>query len=241
MGKKRGVLSLIAICAVLLLVPVLLQKLPLGANLKAPQQPLLPPCSQEGVENLFPTVPNLKPIKTLEMWSQRYHAQVEAVLEGHIKQVQSMNSCNETLISQPESSLKMLASSLPLWKGERNLKQSDAPAVLSEYLRTYECALVEYNLYLVSEIIKSAETQPEVNKMIRKAHQHINNEAIISRRALERSLTIASGIHRLQPLDADLTCLQKASLDIRNSLALSAEAASCLPRVWDTKDPLRDL
>lgn len=45
---------------------------------------------------------------------------------------------------------------------------------------------------------------------------------------------------RLRPLEAELECMQRMSIDIRNIAALSAETSACMPRTWYAKDALRD-
>ncbi len=62
-----------------------------------------------------------------------------------------------------------------------------------------------------------------------------------ARPTLERTLSIIGGLDRLNLLKLDIECLRRASLDLRNTLGLVAEAASCMPRSWDVRGSLRDM
>lgn len=68
----------------------------------------------------------------------------------------------------------------------------------------------------------------------------INEERVVARVTLHRVLTLIGNFGRLRPLEAELECTQRLSLDIRNISALTAETSSCLPRIWNAKDVLRD-
>jgi len=134
------------------------------------------------------------------------------------------------------------------------LSQLDIGTVLLEYLNMYECALVERSLLLPSHT-SSQEARRE--KAIRGAlplwlemimtanvawtdRATILEELLVARRAVHRTVVFLSGYNKLSLLDMEIKCFQQASLDVRNGLALSADAASCLPRIWNAKDPMRD-
>ena len=68
----------------------------------------------------------------------------------------------------------------------------------------------------------------------------IVEELATTRDTMHRLLSLIGGMERMRILTAELECVQRASLDARNAFGLAAETASCLPRVWDHKDPLRD-
>ena len=68
--------------------------------------------------------------------------------------------------------------------------------------------------------------------------QIIEDELTISRKALARTLQLISVGQGIDIIEGELTCVQRASLDIRNAFALAAEAGSCLPRTFDVKDSL---
>ena len=69
----------------------------------------------------------------------------------------------------------------------------------------------------------------------------MKEEVALARPTLHRTLSLIGGIDRLRPVDSSFECLQRASLDIRNILGLTAEVTSCLPRILDTRGSLRDL
>lgn len=158
------------------------------------------------------------------------------------------------------SALGVIAQSLPPWQDPNDfarLDRNDVGIVLLEFLRVYECALVDHNYYLVLDVIEerfreeagggplprvvpSFDYQELIVEMERR-RKIILQEMTVARPALERALQIITSIARLSPLDAEMHCLQRASLDLRNGLGLASDASVCLPKGWDAKDPLRDL
>ncbi len=134
------------------------------------------------------------------------------------------------------------------------LSELDVGTVLLEYLRMYECALVERTLFLPThtldqeskrEELISGNILPALERMIVAVivwtdRETIIEELLIARRAINRTVTMLSGYNRFNVLNMELQCLQQASLDMRNGLALAADSTSCLPRIWNAKDPLRD-
>ena len=162
---------------------------------------------------------------------------------------------------KPSLATARLACRLPPWENKSDLNglsRGDTPAVLLEYLRTYECALTERRQFLSTKVrddmrihgslknnildlisfITSEESA--FDKEYEDQRSKIENELAISRPTLNRALRIVSGIGKMHTLEAEIECFQRASLDLRNSFALGAETASCLPRVWDAQDSLRD-
>lgn len=147
------------------------------------------------------------------------------------------------------------------------LRYADIGRVLTEYLDAYECALYEYKLWndLGVEYIKEATEEQKkqssssssagedsggwfLNKVdfftlgekILERDDLVDHQLAIARPALEKSLQYIANIIRLRPMEAELLCVQRASMDIRNVMALSAEASACLPRTWNAKEVLRD-
>jgi len=134
------------------------------------------------------------------------------------------------------------------------LSELDIGTVLLEYLRMYECALVERTLFLPNHTIDqetkreefiSGNILPALQRMLVAVmawtdRETIIEELLIARRSINRTVTMLSGYNRFNILNMELQCLQQASLDMRNGLALAADSASCLPRIWNAKDPLRD-
>lgn len=146
-----------------------------------------------------------------------------------------------------------LASQLPPWEESSRhaeLGHSDTPAVLLEYLRTYECALMERYFFLFGDVNKEMReiferedmelTWSEITQEFVEQERKIRYELSASRPALHRVLTATSGRGRMSGLDMEAECFYRASMDLRNAMAMAAEASACFPRVQDVKDPLRD-
>jgi hypothetical protein len=167
---------------------------------------------------------------------------------------------DDPLASQTLPELTALAASLPPWQKQEDLdslKNTDMGFVLMEYLRVYECALKERDLFLRQSILDEQWqnlddpnitndspreiTEGELLAKSEYERKIINKELAISRPLLERALMMQTGKTKLNALDMELVCMQRASLDLRNGLALSAEASACLPRAWNAKDVLRDI
>jgi hypothetical protein len=196
-------------------------------------------------------------------WPAKYHTRVNEIIEEYLKPPEIIACLNPVLIPLAASSkLYALASELPPWQDPTDLAQldrNDYGIVLLEYLRIYECALFDHNFgpYLVMEIIQERYEDEagggplpliiddflfeDLKKEIRFRRRLIEQEIATARPALERALIVISSLTRLSPLDAELECLQRASLDLRNGLGLAADASVCMPKGWDVKDPLRDL
>ncbi|MDD5025924.1 MAG: hypothetical protein PHH13_00950 [Candidatus Peribacteraceae bacterium] len=216
--------------------------------------------------------PKLNTANVLDEWSNSYHSTVSKIIEEDLGELVLDSSplrspsrsprCTATNYAgflTPRSELKSLAKKLPSWKNSTNLSrlnQLDMGTVLLEYLRMYECALVERLNLLPAYILRQEAYRqwvlfglsvpkvvieiPILGGMDDDERFRIRKELVTARAALLKTLTFVSGYNRLQPIDMELICVQRASLDIRNGLALAADAASCLPRVWNAKEPLRD-
>ena len=169
----------------------------------------------------------------------------------------------------PQSSLQSLASQLPTWQSARGkapqLKQTDIGLVLLEFLNVYECAIQERFYFLTRDawnttyensvssagnlggIIAGGSSSSKgtsyslVLEETFKELPVLESELLSARDILNRTLSIISGMNRYLALDRELRCIEGASLDLRNATALAAEAATCLPRIWNAKDPLRDI
>ncbi len=68
----------------------------------------------------------------------------------------------------------------------------------------------------------------------------INNERQRSRTALERSLYALRSPDIHYEVARQLTCYIRASLDLRNELNLTADAISCMPKIWDALTSIHD-
>ena len=144
----------------------------------------------------------------------------------------------------------LLAEKLPTWaKGDLILSRFDTARVLLEYLRVYECALTEFDNFILFDTRQEEFDANGVNFVYHlsellddsvKRADVIIQERLIARRALHRALTLIGAFERLRPVEAELECMQRFSLDVRNVAALTAEASACMPRAWNAKDTLRD-
>ncbi len=186
-------------------------------------------------------------------WKNLYHETVAKVVEEYLQGLDKSIRCSEPTYEkayEPGTELKNLAQKLPTWKDDPStLKRTDIGLVLLEYLRSYECPLQERYHFLSLESAELLEkkagssagnTYPEVGFEMSRESQIILAELTTARTTLMRTLSVVDGINRLFPLSAEMECLEKSSLDIRNAAALSAETSACFPRVWNAKDPLRD-
>ncbi len=213
------------------------------------QYPILSPCA--GAEDLFPRYPDLEGGEEdrVDAWRRIYHTTANDVSEAHLKHTEI--ACTENARETPSGTLLDLAAKLPPWSDDEDisrLTERDIGAVLLEHLRIYECSLKEHAFFLPSDIDEEL-LRRGGGKYERSLHteelserqEEIGAELKLSRRALHRTLAAIGGIDRLRPLSASLECLQRASLDIRNILGLTADTAACLPRTWDARGSLRDL
>ena len=130
-----------------------------------------------------------------------------------------------------------LAALLPPWKESSrlaHLSEMDIGPVLLEYLRTYECSLSERDNLLFIIVPREHGTDSMERGLyqdtVAEQSELITHERSIARATLDRTLLILGGLDRLTPLGADIECLKRTSLDIRNSLGLVSQAAACLPR-----------
>lgn len=195
-------------------------------------------------------------------WPDEYHKNVNAVIEEYMGPLKlKCDAGSYEALLQPGTALQSLARSLPSWNDPRVVvSRFDTPRVLLEYLRVYECALHEFDTFSLlmtreeefAELVESyggdvdvalANWEYQFPDLAQDSAQRTNlitKELDLARRTLTRTLSMMSAYERLKPLEAELECMQRMSLDARNIAALMAETSSCLPRVWNAKDPLRD-
>lgn len=213
------------------------------------EHPILAPCGRldDRYEHLM--FSNTK----LEEWPEMYHKKVNAVIEEYLQPATiECDAEGYDTLSEPGMELMELAASLPTWNDpDVPLSRLDTARVLLEYLRIYECVLMEFDefvyydtrdeeyeergdlgflKYFLSDLMNSAFLRSEI----------ILRERAVARTAMHRAVTILGAFDRLGPLDAELECMQRFSLDMRNIAALTAETSACLPRIWNAKDSLRD-
>jgi hypothetical protein len=194
---------------------------------------------------------------SITRWSCHYHETVDTILEGILDQSQP-SVCGPSS-DDATKELQALADKLEPWKAEAEKPDDEkepvtldqAPSILQEYLRVYECALYEHETNL--PVAVSAAIYEEEEKDDNVAHELFKHtlrslsdrdrllyELSRSREALQNSLLLLSRGRPSSAMSGHLECLQRISLDIRNIMGLAAEAGSCLPKSWNARDVLRD-
>ena len=191
--------------------------------------------------------------RPLDEWADMYHERVSTVIEEYLEPaVIECDAEDYGTLSEPGGELLDLAASLPTWNDPAvPLSRLDTSRVLLEYLRIYGCALFEFNEFILYDTAEEEyEERGEIDflkfffsdlmtsALVRT--ETIQKEQQLARKALHRAITIMGAFDRLGPLDAELECMQRFSLDMRNISALTAETSACLPRIWNAKDSLRD-
>ncbi len=229
-------------------------EIPAFAGRPPNEHPILAPCSryeeryrQLGFEDAL-----------LQDWPAMYHARVNNVIEEYLEPSSPLCSAeNSTDLLPSGEELLSLATSLPTWNDPRiPLSRLDTSRVLLEYLRVYECALMEFETFLPYDTAKEEFSKEFFrignlpffdfffSDLVKESFDRsalIKSELSVARNALERTLTLLGGFERLRPLEAELECMQRLTLDVRNISALTAETSACLPRIWNARDPLRDM
>lgn len=225
----------IGLCALLVLI---------SCNLQGEDTSLerLAPCTASGT--VFAQFP-------FDQWPSRYHDTVREVTNAHMEGLDSTSAarlqCDATsyqALATPSGYLRALAQQLAPWKTPEKLatlSETDFGPVLLEFLRTYECSLHERNNFL--PVIRSVGgvDRGEYERTIADDRRIIQRELLVSRPTLERLLTLVGAFDRLRPLSTDIECIKRASLDLRNVVGLTADAVSCMPRIWDARGSLRDI
>lgn len=215
----------------------------------------LPECSGKGTA--FESL-------TLDEAKNTYHAAVSEVVNAHVSDLEDINTrplqctANDYRgLMKPTAALNAMAAQLPEWGRSRGaaLSEADLGPVLLEYLRVYECSLQERSSFLIgfvqdeqstTETLDSGGEIDVIERSVLATEQQrqrdiLNEELLTARPALERTIAFLGAVDRLRPLSAELECLKRASLDLRNAMGLTAEAASCMPKIWDARGSLRDL
>lgn len=198
-------------------------------------------------------------------WAPRYHGNVDAVIDqylgNHVNEdfayrrlPSSPQRCSGELRDTAPSRLVSIAQSLEPWAmSSPSLQSSDIAPVLLEYLRVYECSLAERTTTLDiwheeterrNGLPGGLDANPLTYASLFEAWfeqgKEIREELRIARPTLERALALIGTIQMTRAIEQDSECIQRAGVDIRDAIALSADTASCLPRIWNARDPLRD-
>ncbi len=161
-------------------------------------------------------------------------------MKGITEQPIACTAADYASVIPPSGALRAIGEMIPAWKNRLgDLHESDMSSVLLEFLRVYECSMNEYlEKFPVMDRTNMTGTFLEQQGRIAET---VRREEAVSREALVRTLGLIGGFDRLQPLNVDIECLKRASLDLRNVTGLTADVSSCLPRAWDAKGSLRDL
>lgn len=204
-----------------------------------------------------------------EDWALVYNSTVEDIVSS-VEQAQRSPVCSMGRAGGVPTSLKTLAGMLAPWKQPPNapngapakntaldlLRREDVGSVLIEYLRTYQCSLQERGFFLATRAVQemkdqasSASSAPadlsqvpanSYGEELVREQQFIRRELLLQPLILERTLSFVANETRFTPLAENMTCLERASTDLRNGLALAAEASACMPRSWDARGALRN-
>ncbi len=70
--------------------------------------------------------------------------------------------------------------------------------------------------------------------------QRMDIERSHVRTALQRTLTTLRSFETNDAIARQLSCYERASVDLQNELSLLSDASSCLPRIWDVVTSLHD-
>ena len=194
-------------------------------------------------------------------WPETYHETVASAVEwylGNAEEEDGVFDCTDESLNEDDEGnqgFARLSRSLPPWRSNPDapLTRADFVPVMRRYLEVYECALVEKLHFVASDtLINVAEglLSPQPDGLygyddfkgdIEKRRPMILRELGIARASLERTLAYAQNAMQFDTLSRELDCFMRSSLDLRNGLALAAEASMCLPaRAWDVRDTLRN-
>lgn len=229
--------------------------LSLNAQMQA-TYPILGPCTGYEEDDFFeiPIDELSEEHDMLDAWKEQYDQAVEDIIQSQISNDNFNPKCDAESMSEflePTNEMKTIAEKLPPWRDTDDLddlSRLDFAPVLQEHLRMYECAMVERTYFLMHDIAIELGAmyagdpiywQTVFNEYIDQRSKIIS-ELRLARSSLHRALALLGGTERMRVLQAEVECIQRASLDIRNGISLGAEATSCMPRTWNAKDPLRD-
>lgn len=199
----------------------------------------------------------------VDLWKEAYHARIDELITQQLDDQYFTPVCDAENFSeflQPTPIMQQTIGEFDAWSEDpeaNNLSRLEIGLVTYEVLRSYECALFERKAYMISQITDEiafeqfGNSQPDPNEQFAVAlsaisreyqdqYVKIMQELETARPALEQVLRIVNGKERTKILEAEIDCLQRASLDLRNVTSLAAEANSCLPRIWNSREVYRD-
>jgi hypothetical protein len=200
----------------------------------------------------------------VDQWKTNFHDLMNSLTNAQLND-ELIIDCTALTIGQFLQPTGAMSEILNTWEpfmsdpDSQKLSRLDIGHVQLELLRQYECALLERARFaettigpeLVYEMFRSTfapgsreqfgikvkELADETNDQREKIVQEIG----ITRETVEQVVRLLNGKERTTIIKAEAQCLERASLDIRNASGLLAEATSCLPRIWNSRDVLTDL
>lgn len=181
---------------------------------------------------------------SLERWIGDYRRETSLVVDDILATAENPTCTLEREDDVPQS-LITLARKLAPWQ-KKNPTLSEAPSVLLEHLRVYECSLSEWNRFSFGSQVAGSSSSSVGTRIDTSFHRQareqklIQNELSIARPSLHRTLSYVGSALRLHPLSQNMDCLVRASADLRNVLGLAAETSMCLPRTWDVRQTLQN-
>lgn len=228
-----------------------------GAALRGqivPTEPvdLLGPCEWNPELFPYPESDALEEETVTEIWRDRYHSTVAAVIETHMQGANAELVCSPKPVRMASDTLSLLAAQLEPWKSDNEallgLEEKNLVEVLRRYLDSYMCALGERRL-LLAERVASDKAQEEEGERFSRISEvvqvgidelaTIETEIIVAPEAQHDALTMLAGIERLEPIDGTLECLARASADLKNIWMIIGKESSCMAaRTWDTQQSI---
>ncbi len=218
----------------------------------------LPPC--EVNKDLFPPQAQFLGDKRnpVERWKDEFNKKMNDLVRAHLASAEKRTTCTSSPTVEATDEERMLALRLSPWKDGAALTASDFSAVVLEYLRAYTCTLNGRASMMMSEVAWDAEEEDKLGSFdlfepgsedpllytiameARREELLVKEELAIAPRTVHRLLRYVAALDRLRPVEASLRCLERASLDIRNILALNADASACM-EARKGQSSLRDL
>lgn len=231
---------------------------PPGSLFTAPGQSRA--CASQGTmfENIH------QPTKVTELFSLRMNAIVDERLR--LLNTPSAWSCIASGgVQQPlMPELQALADDMPGWHyvmqtavlgspqtlvNRKPVTWENFSSVALEFVREYECKLSELqdqaiNVVLTDNDIEnpdpaglySATLASRITNLI----QLMTDERQRARTATERTINTLRSFEMHLPFTLQMHCMQRTAMDLKNTLALTADAVSCMPKIWDSVTSIHD-
>ncbi len=161
--------------------------------------------------------------------------------------------------------LEALAADLPGWNYGRVTAAGDRESirkpvsfqafasVVMELEREYECRLVEFETNSTSTVLANkdrdtvtAEDDPneltfsELDLRVDALKTRMRRERVRARTALEHTINTLRSFETGVLFTVQMSCFQRAALDVRSELSLLADEISCMPKLWDNVNSLHD-